>query len=73
MGFSAGRRELGGIGVQVMGNCACMGPEVEGVFINDQFEHGFAEYGFHNADYSWQRASLCAGMGHMALLAEKTG
>jgi hypothetical protein len=68
MGFAAGLREGGGIGLQVMGNCACMGPDPNGFLIRDRMEVGFAEYDLHNADSQAQRASLFAGLGHMARL-----
>jgi hypothetical protein len=68
MGFAAGWREYGGIGLQVLGNCACMGPDPYSGKIKGMFEHGYAEYDLHNADTQAQRASLYAGLGHIARL-----
>lgn len=73
-GFISGSREDGGVHLQVFGNCSCMGPDPDGLFVNDPFvEHGFAEYSLHNADSQEQRASLYAGLGHLAALAGGTG
>lgn len=69
MGFAAGLSEYGGIHLQVIGDCACMGASPYGYFIDDKFEEGFAEYDLHNADTQVQRASLYAGLGHIARLA----
>ena len=69
MGFAAGLREFGGIGLQTVGSCACMGPTVDGVYVSEQFEHDYGEYELHNAEEPEQRASLFAGMGHIAYLA----
>lgn len=70
MGFAAGLREDGGIHLQVLGNCACMGPDPQALFIDNRFEHGYAQYDLHNADSQMQRASLYAGLGHLAFSAE---
>ncbi|NNN21649.1 MAG: hypothetical protein HKL80_06565 [Acidimicrobiales bacterium] len=72
MGFASGLREYGGIGLQVLGNCACMGPNPQSYYIDGQFEHGFGEYDLHNADSQVQRASLYAGLGHLAQLTTST-
>jgi hypothetical protein len=50
------------------GNCACMGPDPDGTFIEGN-EAGFSEYVLHNADLRAQRSSLYAGFGHIARLA----
>ncbi len=70
LGFAAGLRRDEGIHLQVMGNCACMGPDPNGIFPS-RFEEGFAEYFLHNADSQAQRASLYAGIGHIARLASE--
>lgn len=72
IGFNAGHREDDTIGLQVLGNCACLGPTGNGWLIEGRVEHGFAEYGLHNADSQTQRASLYAGIGHLAFLADGT-
>lgn len=69
MGFASSLREGGGLHFQVFGNCACMGPDPCSGVINGQFEAGFVEYSLHNADSQVQRASLYAGIGHLARLA----
>jgi hypothetical protein len=68
MDFAAGIREGGGVRLQVFGNCACLEPDPESIYIQDQFEYGYAEYNEHNADAKEQRAALYAGMGHLATL-----
>lgn len=71
LGFAASLRgEAAGVHLQVLGNCACMGPDPHGNYIEGQFEEGFAEYGLHNADSQAQRASLYAGLGHLAWLTD---
>lgn len=69
-GFNAGLREDGGIHLQVLGDCACMGPDPHSHTIEGHFENGYAQYELHNADYPMQRASLYAGLGYLAFLAE---
>lgn len=69
MSFRAWVREHGGIGLQVLGNCACSGPDLHSYFIRDGIEEGFAEYDLHNTDTQAQRAAIYAGMGHLAFLA----
>lgn len=55
--------------LQTIGNCACTGPEIFGnMFAEEDWEYGFAEYGFHNIDRDEQRISLLAGLGHLAYL-----
>lgn len=71
MGFAAGVREEGAIVLQVFGNCACMGVSQNGLFIHEGMENGFGQYELHNADSQVQRASLYAGIGHLARLAGK--
>jgi hypothetical protein len=73
MGFASGPREDGGIHLQVMGDCACMGPNYNSFYIRNQFENGYAEYDLHNADFQFQRASLYAGLGHLARRAAEAG
>lgn len=70
MGFDAGVRENGGIVLQVFGNCACFGVSQDGLFVYDGMEHGYGQYELHNADSQAQRASLYAGIGHLARLAK---
>ncbi len=69
IGFASGLRKYGGIGLQVLGSCACMGPNPQSDYFDEQFENGFAEYDLHNADKQVQRTSLYAGLGHLARLA----
>lgn len=68
IGFASGLRETGGIHLQTMGNCACMGPRIDGNYFEGRFEYGYGEYDMHNADTQQERASLFAGMGHLARL-----
>lgn len=70
MGFDAGVRENGGVVLQVFGNCACLGVSQDGLFVYDGMENGYGQYELHNADNQPQRASLYAGIGHLARLAE---
>jgi hypothetical protein len=69
MGFASGPREDGGIHLQVLGDCACLGPDPHSLYVKNQFENGYAEYDLHNADYQYQRVGLYAGLGHIARLA----
>lgn len=69
MGFDAGARENGGVVLQVFGNCACLGVSQDGLFVYDGMENGYGQYELHNADSQAQRASLYAGIGHLARLA----
>jgi hypothetical protein len=75
MGFAAklrqGNGERGGLHLQVFGNCACMGPHFDGLFIQGM-EHGFAQYDLHNADLPAQRLGLYAGFGYLARLASES-
>jgi hypothetical protein len=68
-GFSVYNRDDGGLSLQVAGDRACLNPELNGLRIEDRFEHGFAEYELLNAFLPEQRASLYAGLGHLASLA----
>lgn len=71
-GFATSLRHDGGICFQVPGNCACLDVDMvsSGVF-DEGFDAGFAQYALHNADTQSQRASLYAGMGHLARLASE--
>jgi hypothetical protein len=70
MGFSAHPlRDNQGINLQVLGNCACLGPLGISNIFRDQFEHGYALYELHNADSQAQRTSLYAGLGYVARIA----
>jgi hypothetical protein len=69
MGFAAWPREGGGIGLQVLGDCACSGPNLYGAL--QGIEHGYGEYDLHNADTQAQQVSLYAGLGHIAHLASR--
>ncbi|MBC7546328.1 hypothetical protein H7171_01120 [Candidatus Saccharibacteria bacterium] len=69
IGFVAGLRDYGSIHLQTMGDCACMGPVVDGTYVFEQFENGWGEYEIHNAFENAQQSSLFAGMGHLARLA----
>lgn len=62
-------REDGGLILQVMGNAAGIAPNPQGFVVGSQLSIGFAEYAFNNADTQTQRASLYAGIGHLAWLA----
>jgi hypothetical protein len=74
MGYAAYNRvndgTPAGLHLQVFGNCACMGPNFQGLFV-EGFDHGFAEYDLHNADLPAQRIGLYAGLGHLAKLASE--
>lgn len=75
MGFAVHLREPNGkpdgLRFQVFGNCACMERDLYGLFIEGT-EHGFTQYGLHNADLPAQRAGLYAGLGHLAKLAAES-
>jgi hypothetical protein len=76
MGFASGPREYGGIHLQVMGDCACMGPSPHSFYITNQFENGYAEYdlaqcGLCNSKervYTLDWATLPAGLQKLAIL-----
>jgi hypothetical protein len=70
MGFNAYQNEDTSLRLQVFGNCACLGVSYPGVYL-EGVEKGFAEYDLHNADSQSQRASLYAGLGHLAFLASE--
>jgi hypothetical protein len=70
LGFAAWQREDGGFGLQVVGDCACSNPNLQGLHVQGM-ENGWAEYDLHNADSVAQRTSLYAGLGHIAHLAGK--
>lgn len=70
LGFAAGFLENGDLRLQVLGNCACLGPTPHGNYLHDKYENNFAEYDLHNADTQAQRTSLYAGLGHMAFIAD---
>lgn len=72
MGFDCGLLENGGVALQVFGNCACMGVSQDGLFISGGMEQGYGQYELHNADSQAQRASLYAGLGHLARLANES-
>lgn len=68
-GPSAGLLRPGHVVLHTEGNCACLGVFPDGDFIREEdFDSGYAEYGFHNVYNSNQRISLLAGIGHMATL-----
>lgn len=69
MGFDTRVSETGSLILQVFGNCACMGVNQHGGMIQG-IEEGFAQYDLHNADSQVQRASLYAGIGHLAFVAK---
>jgi len=69
LGFAAFTRENNSLGLQVLGNCACLGvcyPSGGVLSDDEQMKDGFAEYGLHNADTFTQVNSLYAGIGHLA-------
>jgi hypothetical protein len=73
MGFAAGiyreSDEYRGVGLQVLGNCACLGINPMSHKVKGGSENGFVEYDLHNADTNAQRVSLFAGLGYLATLA----
>lgn len=74
MGFSMNmlRPEPLHLTFTTMGNCACLGAEIDGRLGQRIWEFGYAQYGWHNIDYPAQRVSLLAGIGHIASLANKS-
>lgn len=52
--------------LQTIGNCACLSVESSGVFRERQWQEKVAGLSFHNTDTLMQRASLLAGLGHLA-------
>jgi hypothetical protein len=69
VGFASELQPNGGIVLQVMGNCACLGPDPTRFKFADTMENGFTEYDLHNTDTQAQRASIIAGLGHIAFMA----
>lgn len=68
-GFSCSFIREGHMTLSVLGNCACLGTNPDGHFVDwREWETGFAEYEFHNIDMPHQRISLLAGLGHLALI-----
>ena len=60
------------ISLRTLGNCACLGVSLQGMFGGVQArESKIASYEFHNVDTEEQRNSLLAGLGHVAFLASK--
>ncbi len=57
----------GSVRLRTVGQCACIGLDFT---VNDWHSAGFAEYTSHNVDRPAQRASLLAGLGHIAKVAE---
>jgi hypothetical protein len=70
LGFSSSLDRDGAIHLQVLGDCACLGATPDEGVIHGKIEHGFATYALHNADTQAQRASLYAGLGHLARLVD---
>lgn len=68
-GFNSGLTRAGDIHLQVMGDCACSGPDPDGDVIDGLNEAGYSAYYLHNTDTQAQRTSLYAGLGHLARLA----
>ena len=52
-----------------LGDCACFGVEIDGIFGEHTWDQKVAEFGYHNVDYNPQKVSLLAGIGHIAHLA----
>jgi len=56
-----------GVVLNTVGICACLGPDFTVHY--DWHPVGFQEYTYHNVDHSAKRASLLAGLGHIAKVA----
>jgi hypothetical protein len=65
--IACGLMREGHVILQTIGNCACLGPKVDGNTVDqDEWATGYAEYETHNVDSSAQYISLMAGLGHLA-------
>lgn len=75
LGFSAvrSRSEHPHVTLTVLGNCACYGVSVDGVFGYHDWSSKFAGFEMHNIDAPEQSVSLQAGLGHLAFKAEQDG
>lgn len=75
LGFDSRFLPNGTVNLQVFGNCACIGVDLNSMYINaeDGMENGYAQYTVHNTDTHAQRTSIYAGMGHIARLASGRG
>lgn len=49
-----------------IGNCACLGVEIDGMWGESAWEDKVASFDFHNIDNEVQEKSLLAGLGHIA-------
>lgn len=65
-GFEMGFYRPGHPSFQVLGDCACFGVSLYGSIGEEMWDDGFAEYGFHNIDWSAQRTTLLAGAGALS-------
>jgi hypothetical protein len=65
-GFDACRFRQGQAMLSVLGNCACLGPDMYGLIREDQWKLKFVEYDLHNIEYPAQMISLFAGLGYIA-------
>lgn len=68
-GFESHVTEDGGVHLQTLGDCACMGLTPHSHVIEGRLENDFGQYDYHNTDSQAQRVSLLAGLGHIARLA----
>ena len=65
-GFGMGFYRPGHPSFTVLGDCACFGVSLYGGIGEEMWDDGFAEYGFHNIDWSAQRTTLLAGAGALS-------
>ncbi|MGH7237002.1 MAG: hypothetical protein ACREGF_00515 [Candidatus Saccharimonadales bacterium] len=69
MGFSCSFLREGHVTLTVLGSCACLGTDPLGDLVDSHdWDTGFVEMAFHNADTPTQYISLLAGLGHLATL-----
>ncbi len=67
--FGVEKIQAGEVFVQTVGMCACLGVDYT---VHDHWrQHGFSEYTHHNIDNRAQRASVLAGLGHIAYTANR--
>jgi len=73
MGFNAHRlrKDHPHFLLTTIGNCACLGVEVDGMWGEGAWKDKVASFDFHNIDNEVQEKSLLAGLGHIAYRASQ--
>ena len=68
MGFDMNFSRPGHPEFQVLGNCACLTVDPNGMFRHSAWEEGFAQFSWHNIDSVAQETALFAGAGALSRL-----